>query len=209
MASYASCVYDCNHMSSNAFRFALGLPQRSHRLDANECLFVAGRRATRLFYVRSGAIRLVRTTEKGADAVMHVARAGEWVAEASLFSDTYHCDAFADEPTILVSISRASLIERFERDGKSALEFARMLAANLRALRQMHEIVRVRRADDRVLTWLRLRGAGQPGALELDRTWTQVANELALTREALYRALARLRRAGRVQIDGRRVVLRG
>lgn len=194
-------------MNSSTFRFAAGLPQRSHRLDANECLFVAGQRATRLFYVRKGAIRLVRTLENGANAVMHVARAHEWVAEASLFSDKYHCDAFADEPTTLVSLSKQSLIEHFESNGKSAVEFARMLASQLRALRQMHEIVRARRADDRVLTWLQLRAAGEPPALVLDRTWTQVADELALTREALYRALARLRRNGRARIDGRHVVL--
>lgn len=195
-------------MSSSAFRFAAGLPQRSHRLDANECLFVAGQRATRLFYVRKGAVRLVRTMENGARAVMHVARAEQWVAEASLFSDKYHCDAFADEPTTLVSLSKTSLVEHFERDGKSAVEFARMLASQLRSLRQMHEIVRARRADDRILAWLELRAVGKPPALTLDCTWTQVADELALTREALYRALARLRRAGRAQIDGRRVVLR-
>lgn len=122
-------------MSSSAFQFAAGLPQRSHRLDASECLFVAGQRATRLFYVRKGAVRLVRTTENGASAVMHVARANQWVAEASLFADKYHCDAFADEPTTLVSFSKTALIEHFERDGKSAVEFARMLASQLRALR--------------------------------------------------------------------------
>lgn len=138
---------------------------------------------------------------------MQLTRANEWVAEASLFSDRYHCDAVASEPTTLVSVSKQSLLKRFDEDSQSAIAFASILAAQLRTLRQMHEIVRVRRAEDRVLAWLTLHARGTPLSLELDRTWTEVADELALTREAVYRTLSVLKRAGRVRIDGTKVVL--
>lgn len=194
-------------MSNTAFSFAAGLTRRVHRLEAEEPLFLAGQRVMRLFYVQSGTIRLMRALGDGGTAVMQHARANEWVAEASLFSPTYHCDAVASEATLLVSVSKQALLSRFEEDGKSAVAFAQTLASQLRALRQMHEIVRVRRADERVLAWLALRASGNPATVALDRTWSDVADELALTREAVYRAIGSLKRAGRIRIEGENVVI--
>jgi hypothetical protein len=49
---------------------------------------------------------------------------------------------------------------------------------------------------------------GKAPSVALDRTWTEVAAELGLTREATYRALARLERDGRIVWEEGRVSLR-
>ncbi|MCO6419314.1 helix-turn-helix domain-containing protein [Siccirubricoccus sp. KC 17139] len=41
-------------------------------------------------------------------------------------------------------------------------------------------------------------GHGEGHSVVLDRTWTEMAAELGLTREATYRALARLEADGRI-----------
>ena len=65
-----------------------------------------------------------------------------------------------------------------------------------------------RSAPERVLAWLRVQAAGVPGVVPLDRTWSAVAEDLGLTKEAVYRALAALERAGEIRREAKRVVLR-
>ena len=65
-----------------------GVPRR---LAAGEMLFTTGDPVCSLFLVERGRLRLLRHTAEGATLTLHVARAGEAFAEASLFSRTYYC----------------------------------------------------------------------------------------------------------------------
>src|SRR5690606_41929862 len=105
-------------------------------------------------------------------------------------------------------VGNQAVLHLLRNDPAKALQMAGTFAQRLRHLRMLHEILRLRRADERVLAWLRLHAAGRPPRMKLERTWTSVADELGLTREALYRALARLKRSGAVAIRGDRVCLR-
>jgi CRP/FNR family transcriptional regulator, dissimilatory nitrate respiration regulator len=207
MAHPAHASYDRDHMTRNTFAFAAGLPYRRKVLEASEALFLKGHRATNLFYVEQGSVRLMRTLEDGRAAVMHVARACEWIAESSVFSEVYHCDAFAEVQTKLLSVSKSSLLKQFRADPEKCMQFAEMLAGQLRALRGAHEMVRIRRADERLMRWLQLQASGEPPTLRIQGTWTQVADELAMTREALYRALSHLRKSGAVTVCADQVTL--
>jgi CRP-like cAMP-binding protein len=182
-----------------------------HRLDANEhfrhleageALFRQGDAAVAIFRLESGQVRLLRHTEDGSSVVMHVARPGETFAEAALFADAYHCDAIAQAPSQVTVIGKRDLLRDVRRDASKVLELARAMAGQVRDLRARLEIRNIRSADQRLLAWLRLRARGNPPSLELDRRWTQVAEEIGLTREATYRALSAMRRTGRIRMEG-------
>jgi CRP/FNR family transcriptional regulator, dissimilatory nitrate respiration regulator len=175
--------------------FATDLPRRRESFADGEAIFVAGRRASRLYFIESGCVRLLRALPNGAQAVMHSAVAGDWVAESSLYSDRYHCDAVADGASTLSSVSKAALLKLFEAEPQRCLEFSRVLAHRLRHLRAMHEIVRMRKAEDRVLHWLHLHASGEPPVVHLRQSWSRIAEDLALTREALYRTLSALKKS--------------
>jgi CRP-like cAMP-binding protein len=181
--------------------------ERLRRLEAGEALFRQGDPAMAIFRLESGRIRLLRHTEDGASVVMHVARPGETVAEAALFADAYHCDAIAQEPSRVSVIPKHDLLRNARRDPSEVLELARVLAGQVRELRARLEIRNIRAADQRLLAWLRLKARGNPPSVELDCTWTQVADEIGLSREATYRALSVMRRDRRIRIEGRRVCL--
>jgi CRP-like cAMP-binding protein len=182
--------------------FAQGLPFREHTFEDTETLFSAGGKPVRLFLVAEGCIRLQRPLRSGASAIMQRARTGDWLAESSLFSDRYHCDAISQGITRTISVSKRELLAAFDKDPRRSMKFSVLLAEHLRRLRGMHEIVRVRSARDRVLHWLWLEAKGKPATLRLDQTWTQVADEIALTREAVYRAVAELKQLGIVRQRG-------
>ena len=58
------------------------------------------------------------------------------------------------------------------------------------------------------IAYFRLQMPSAGVAVDVKRSWKQVAAELGLTHEALYRALARLAREGLITREGRKVALR-
>ena len=63
------------------------------KLKSGEALFRLGNKATGLYEVISGRVRLARVDRSGHEIVLHIAGPGEALAEVSLFSPSYHCDA--------------------------------------------------------------------------------------------------------------------
>jgi CRP/FNR family transcriptional regulator, dissimilatory nitrate respiration regulator len=207
MSDHSGRRYDPDHMTTLERSFAHGLPYRSHWLEEGQLLFSTGQRPARLFLVTDGCVRLVRPSRTGVYDVMQRARAGEWLAESSLFSDRYHCNAVAQASAKAVSVSKRELLNSFRDDPSRGLTFCELLADHLRRLRAMHEIVRIRGARDRVLQWLLLNASGKPATLQLDQSWTEIADEIALTREAVYRAVGELKRRGAIRQRGQTLVL--
>ena len=167
---------------------------RRLRLESGEILFHQGSKATAVYRVETGRIRLVRHLEDGTSVALHVARTGETFAEASMFATTYHCDAVADVATEVIAVPKAKIATILATDAQSALALVQHLALQVRDLRARLEMRNVRSASARVLAWLRHRASGTPPTIELDQTWTEIATEIGLTREATYRALAALQR---------------
>jgi CRP-like cAMP-binding protein len=180
--------------------FAASLPHKREFIADGKCVFSAGQRVSRLFFVEAGTVRLLRVLPDAASATMHTATAGEWIAESSLYSERYHCDAVADGTSVVSSVSKRAVLELFEAEPQRCLQFSRLLAMRLRELRSMHEIVRMKKAEDRVLHWLRLNAEGDPPVIPLRKSWSRIAEDLALTRESLYRTVAVLKREGRVVV---------
>ena len=97
-------------------------------LKAGQVLFRTGQRTTGLYQVITGSVRLVRVDRAGREAVLHVAAAGETLAEASLFASAYHCDAIAMTDAVVRLYPKALVLREFERNPKAAQAFMAMLA---------------------------------------------------------------------------------
>lgn len=175
---------------------------RRRRLAAGDRLFRQGDATSALYVVDSGRIVLVRHTSEGAAVTVHVARAGETFAEAALFSERYHCDAVADTASSVAVLPRAAVRRALRADPDLADAFMRQMAAQIQALRAALEVRNVRSARERVLQYLAL-APRHAGEVRLDRPLKQVAAEIGLTHETLYRALAALEAEGRVSRHGR------
>jgi CRP-like cAMP-binding protein len=179
----------------------------SRELAAGEALFRQGDPIFAVYVVQTGIVRLLRHLEDGSSVLLHRARAGESFAEASLWAKAYHCDGVAEGPTVVTVIPKRSLLEALQGNPGASLALARALAGQVRTLRSRLELRNVRSARQRVLAWLCLQADGSPPSLTLDRPWTQIADEIGLTHEAIYRALAELQAEGLIQRDQRRIIL--
>src|SRR5207237_7171590 len=68
-------------------------------LARNEVLFRQGDKVGAIYFVEAGRLRLERRTFDGRLLVLGTTPADQFFVEAALFSDTFHCDAVATEPS--------------------------------------------------------------------------------------------------------------
>lgn len=162
---------------------------------AGETIFRGGARPRRMYWVVQGELRLVRRAANGAEIVLQRAASG-FVAEASVESPRYHCDAVMAAPGRLLAFPMAEFREALRRDEGFRDFWMSRLARELRTSRAQCERLNLRSAADRIEHYIE--AEGREGRLELRRSRKAWAAELGLTHEALYRALADLRRAGRL-----------
>jgi len=144
-------------------------------------------------------MRLARVDRSGREAVLQVAASGDTFAEASLFSSTYHCDAIATTDALVRLYPKAVLIKELERNPKAAQAFTAMLAHQVMTLRTRLEQRNIRSARDRVRHYLAVNADPSGRAVTLSTTLKDIAAELGLTREALYRTLAEMSADGEIE----------
>ena len=163
-------------------------------LAPGDLLFRQGDPAAAIYKVESGRLRLIRRTVDDHLVIHHTARRGEFFAEASLFAEAYHCDAVAAEQSGVRVYPKATVMDALRNDPALAEAFMARLARQLQELRALMELRNIRSARERVLQYLRLRVYGRSIAVE--GQLQDIAAEIGLTREALYRTLAALEAEG-------------
>ena len=178
-----------------------------HKMKAGEPLFRLGDKTFGLCEVIEGRVRLARVDRSGREIVLHVAESGETLAEASLFSPKYHCDAIANTDAIVRVYPKREVLAAFEKNPKAAQAFAETLAHQVMNLRTRVEQRNIRSARERVRHFLMLNVGSDHRTVTLHGTLKDLAAEIGLTHEALYRTLAALTRSGEIKRKGEKIML--
>ena len=156
--------------------------QRRPQAKAGEALFRLGDKTAGLCEVICGRVRLARVDRSGHEIVLHVAGPGETIAEASLFSPQYHCDAIASTKRYGADLSEgARCSPHSRRIRKAAQAFSATLARQVMNLRTRIEQRNIRSARERVRHYLALNAGADGRTVELRGTLKDIAAELGLT----------------------------
>jgi CRP-like cAMP-binding protein len=167
------CLHHANrHFAAGAFIF--------HRHDPVENLHV----------VRSGAIRLMRYQSEGQAAVLQRAGSGGILAEASVFSSEYHCDGVVTTDAVTHAYAAADIRRLLDTDIGFCRAWAAALSQQLLAARKRAELVSLRTVGERLDAWLAWNERGMPAK----GGWKDVAEEIGVSPEALYREMSTRRR---------------
>ena len=158
------------------------------RLQLGEALFFAGDPVLQMALITEGRVRLLRRTVEGVDVILQSAGPGDVLAEASAYSAVYHCGAEAAEQSIVRLLPVEAFRKALRYDPTLTEAWAAHLARSVQAARLRAEIRTLRKVSERVDAWL-----GEGRALPDKGHWQDLAAELGVTREALYRELARRR----------------
>lgn len=172
-------------------------PEACSTLDIlqGDLLFRQNQQTSGFYQVITGSITLRRTTAAGDTLTLHRASAGGHFAEASIFSDRYHCDAICTQAGRVLKIAKTDVLALLQTDAAFCQSFMRMLAAQVQQDRALIEILAIRAAKERVLS------AVQAGYLHA--TIPEFASRINLSVEACYRALRALCVDGRMVQTGR------
>ena len=165
-------------------------------LEPGDFLFRQFDRAKHIFYVKKGRVKLTRFTIEGYAVTLNIARAGDTLAEGAITSERYHCNAIADIASQILCIPKQEFLDLITCEPDMAREFISILSAELRRLRTILEIRNIRSAKSRVIQYLLLQVDPESHAIHLDRRLKEIATEIGLAHETLYRTLALLEREG-------------
>ena len=181
---------------------------REQFLARGEVLFRKDDGAAGLYQVEEGHVRLSRPDPTGRDVVLHIAGPGELVAEASLFCRVYNCDAVAATEARVRLYPRSKLLAEFRRNPQALEAFAAALAHELMALRARVELRNIRSASARVRNFLALAAGPDGRTVALPGTLKDLASELGLTHETLYRTLNKLEAQGAIARGKHEILLK-
>ena len=157
-------------------------------LEQGEMLFYAGDPANQIALVRKGVMHLLRNNSAGATVILQAAHPGEVLAEASAYSKVHHCGGVAAQAAVVSLLPIAVFRRRLKENPQLAETWSAHLAQSVQSARMLAEIRTLRTVAERVDVWL-----GQGGTLPSKGSWQNLASELGVTREALYRELGRRR----------------
>jgi CRP/FNR family transcriptional regulator len=168
---------------------------RSLTLAKGDYLFREGEASQGFYVMQSGAVNVHRVSAAGKEQVIHVFRAGESFAEAALASPTgYPADARAVEPSVVLLLPKAPVLDLIGRRPDLALRMLGSMSAHLRVIVGMLDDLTLKDVETRLLNWLVKHGRSAPkGEISLPGTKRVLAAELGTSSETLSRTLARLR----------------
>lgn len=177
-------------------------------LAAGEILFRQGGKAPSIFEVEQGRLRLLRYTIDSHPVVLHTARKGELFAEAALFTATYRCDAVAAIASRVRVYPKPELLAAFRSDSEIGERFMAMLAHQIHTLRARLEERNIGSARERLLHHFALVAGKDGRTVRVDGTLMDLAAEIGLSHEVLYRTLAALEKSGAIARTRSSIMLR-
>lgn len=145
--------------------------------------------ACMLFLITGGCVNLVRFQADGNQSLLQRSTAGTVLAEASLFSERYHCDAVAMAATESLLVPVPTVRKMLEDDLIFAGEWMAHLSRELVSARKRSEIAALRTVSARLDAWIAWNDSGFPARGD----WRGLADEIGVSPEALYREISRRR----------------
>jgi CRP-like cAMP-binding protein len=142
-----------------------------------------------VFVIESGLIELTRHQRDGSVVVLQRATEHTVLAEASVYSSAYHCDAIVAKRCLVHEISKSSFLEYLRVDEDFSTLWAGHLAKEVQSARYRSEILARRTVAERLDAWLAWKGQLPPSKGQ----WKSIAVQIGVSPEALYRELAKRR----------------
>jgi CRP/FNR family transcriptional regulator, dissimilatory nitrate respiration regulator len=175
-------------MSISLLPYFESLKAREFDFATGQPVFYLADTVRLIHIVRSGSIILTRHQLDGAALILQRAVAGSVLAEASVYSERYHCAAEAQLASKTWAVPRREFRKLLASDSDFALAWSRYLAHEVQRARLQSEIVSLKTVAARINAWIAWNGPLPPKG-----QWTAIADQIGVSREAFYRELSQRR----------------
>lgn len=176
-------------MSENIAQQIIKRAEQSRLLEKGAFLFHEGDLVRSVFVIQDGLVELTRHQLDGAPVILQRATDGAVLAEASVYSDVYHCAALVALPSTVFQLPKPTFLTCLREDRHFSELWSMHLAREVHAARYRSEILSRKTVSDRLDGWM----AWYENKLPEKGQWKSVAEQIGVSPEALYRELARRR----------------
>lgn len=182
------------------------------QLEKGDYLFREGQPAVGFYIAQKGAINVHRVSPSGKEQVIHIFRAGESFAEATLSMETgYPADARAVESSQVLLVQKAGFLALLRRQPELALRMLGSMSGHLRLLIGQLEDLTLKDVETRLANWLLKRApkppSDRPYTFELKTTKRVLAAELGTVSETFSRTVAKFREQKLLEVQGKTFVV--
>lgn len=178
-------------MSHNFIEKLIAKADSYRTLRPGEVLFRQDDPVRSIFIVEKGLVELVRFQPNGFSITLQRANNLSVLAEASLYSKYYHCDAIIKAPSCISVIKKEILQTILRQDEYFSMAWSQWLAKEVQSARSQIDILSRKTVAERLDGWLGWQGEMLPSKGQ----WKDIASQIGVSPEALYREIAK-RRAG-------------
>ena len=181
-------------------------------LEKGDYLFREGDAAAGFYVVQRGAVNVHRVGQGGKEQVIHIFRINESFAEVALATPTgYPADARAIEPTQVLLVQKAGMLDLLKRQPELGLRMLASMSGHLRVLVGQIEDLAARDVETRLANWLVKRcpnsQSDTPVKIELTMTKRVLAAELGTVSETFSRALGKFREQRLLAVKGQTITV--
>ncbi len=172
---------------------------RAREFDRGATIFLQGERASAIYIVADGWVKLYRISPNGSEAVVGVFTKGSSFGEAVAFRhDTYPVAAEAVTDCTLIRIEADSILNLIRQSPEVAISILSATFLHLHSLVAQVEQLKARTGAQRVAEFLMELAPCEEGACEVTLPYDKalIAGRLGLKPESLSRAFAKLRDYG-------------
>ncbi|MFC6224976.1 response regulator [Hymenobacter artigasi] len=111
---------------------SLSLDRKAHLIRKKQDIYLEGDEAIRLYYVQSGRVKTVKTTDTGKELIVGLYGPGEFFGYLPLLQHTPHCDsAIAVDEAELLYIPKDDFMALLLRNPDVGQQFVRLLAGQV------------------------------------------------------------------------------
>jgi len=179
---------------------------RPIRVQKGSIIFGPGDPTQGFYAVQDGAVRIYRVSSGGKEITLEIAETRSTFAEASLFSDVYHCYAEALKDSTVYLVQKDAFFEIIQKDSRFAATWIHILSLEIIHLRQRIEELALKSPRARIVSYFLLLSEIQnTSCVKLPVHRKTIATLLGMTHETFYRTANSLENEGLVRFYGQRV----
>lgn len=185
---------------------------RLRQLARGDDVFQIGEPCTEFHVLVSGQVKLFAISPAGQEKIIEIVAPGGSFAEALMFTNKpYFINAQALSETVLLSVSKHSVVQEIERDPKFCMRMLAGLSRRLHGLVRDVQAYSLHSGVERVIGYLLrdLPKAGEDAAaaqcVVLPVSKATIASRLSMTPEYFSRVLRELEDKGLIEVDKREI----
>ena len=187
---------------------SLSLERKAHAVRKKQDVYLAGDEPARLYFVRTGRVKTLKTTAVGKELITGLYGPGEFFGYLALLGHAPHTDsAVAIEDSELVYISKDDFALLLLRNREVGQQFVRLLANRVsereeQLLAMAYSSIR-RRVADTLLRMHEQAGSGPEATIQLSRD--DMAAVVGTAPESLIRTLSEFRADGLIALSPKNI----